>query len=150
MNNEAESSGAGPSHVDTPSDDEDELDYDDVEEEARMQAQRMKERRLDAKRKRVLFLDKLLRELDSLMFVELVALYHLEYVDTTREGEQEEYADAWLQLFFLLVPPQGHDSYQRAYAHSRHAARSAARRTQGLPAPYPGDIRCQLCLPPGL
>jgi hypothetical protein len=45
-----------------------------------LREQRVKERRLDAKRKRVVFLDHLLRELDTLVFLELIALYHLEYI----------------------------------------------------------------------
>jgi hypothetical protein len=45
-----------------------------------LREQRVQARRLDAKRKRVVFLDHLLRELDTLVFLELIALYHLEYI----------------------------------------------------------------------
>ncbi|KAF2279394.1 DUF1746-domain-containing protein [Westerdykella ornata] len=48
----------------------------DVEAAARVQ--RSKERRMDAKKKRVMFLDNLLRELDSLVFVELITIYYLD------------------------------------------------------------------------
>jgi hypothetical protein len=40
-----------------------------------------RQRRLDAKRKRIGFLDALLRDLDALVFGELLALYYLEHVD---------------------------------------------------------------------
>lgn len=46
------------------------------EEEARERKQRAKERRLDAKRKRVIFLDHLLRELDIVVFLEFITLYY--------------------------------------------------------------------------
>jgi hypothetical protein len=82
MNDEGESSHAGLRHANdsSTSDADPELEYAviDEEEEARKLEQRAKERRLDAKKKRVVFLDHLLRELDSLIFVELIALYYLE------------------------------------------------------------------------
>lgn len=86
MNDEAESSRAGwrrSSVADAdPDTDNDDGDTQHVEpgEDAAQREQRVKERRLDAKRKRVVFLDHLLRELDALVFLELIALYHLEYV----------------------------------------------------------------------
>jgi hypothetical protein len=54
----------------------------DVEaaEDAAERATLAKERRFDAKRKRILFLENLLRELDTLVFLELITIYHLEYV----------------------------------------------------------------------
>ncbi|KAJ4293152.1 hypothetical protein N0V90_008434 [Kalmusia sp. IMI 367209] len=81
MNDEAESSRAGrrldaSSTSDTEHDDDvADIDYD---EQVAQREQRIKERRLDAKRKRVAFLDHLLRELDTLAFLELIALYHLD------------------------------------------------------------------------
>ena len=55
----------------------------DAAEDAEDAAERdkiAKERRFDAKRKRILFLENLLRELDTLVFLELITIYHLEYV----------------------------------------------------------------------
>jgi hypothetical protein len=86
MDDEAESSRAGqrhddeapaPEHHDTELDDV--LDAVDEEAEAAELQKELKERRVDAKRKRVKFLDHLLRELDTLVFLELITLYHLEY-----------------------------------------------------------------------
>jgi hypothetical protein len=87
MNDEAESSRLGERSHHGDNDAEANLDsdgniaFDGLEEEDEAQReQRFKERRLDAKRKRVNLLDHLLRELDTLVFVELITLYHLEYV----------------------------------------------------------------------
>ncbi len=91
MDDEAESSHAsllrhGNSSVDADAqhehaiaDVEVEDDYDTAEDAAARE-QIAKERRVDAKRKRILFLEHLLRELDTLVFVELITIYHLEYV----------------------------------------------------------------------
>lgn len=91
MNDEAESSAAGlrrdgSSTSDPGRDHEDEAieGFEELEEDAAELEKRAKERRLDAKRKRVVFLDHLLRELDALVFVELIAIYYLEYVYTQR------------------------------------------------------------------
>ena len=83
MNDEAESSRAGRRRSsDAVSDVERDDDIADVEQEEDIaqREQRVKERRLDAKRKRVVFLDHLLRELDTLVFMELITLYYLEYI----------------------------------------------------------------------
>ena len=87
MNDEAESSRAGrrrssvaDSDPDTDNDDNHGMAHVAFGEDAALREQRVKERRIDAKRKRVVFLDHLLRELDTLTFLELIALYHLEYV----------------------------------------------------------------------
>ncbi|KAL1612027.1 hypothetical protein SLS60_000250 [Paraconiothyrium brasiliense] len=83
MNDEAESSRAGLRRSSIAASDTEEHDDAiaaiDPEEELAQREQRVKERRLDAKRKRVVFLDHLLRELDTLVFLELITLYHLEY-----------------------------------------------------------------------
>lgn len=82
MNHDAESSSAaGPRHVET-SDTDPDHERRDEEAEARERKKTAKQRRLDAKKKRIAFLESLLRELDSLAFVELIALYYLEYVCT--------------------------------------------------------------------
>lgn len=99
MNNEAESSAAGarngtPVHAQATSGEadgdlqvpyttaiegvEEEVENIDPEEAARKREQRVKERRIDAKRKRVIFLDHLLRELDIVVFLEFITLYHLD------------------------------------------------------------------------
>ena len=88
MNDEAESSRAGRRRSSLASyhaelDSDNALMESDAEEHSAVQQQRKKERRLDAKRKRVVFLDQLLRELDTLVFLELVALYYLEYSCST-------------------------------------------------------------------
>lgn len=80
MNDEAESSRAGRRSSSAAAL-EAEHEYDNsIADLVAQQEQRAKERRLDAKRKRVVFLDHLLRELDTLVFLELIALYHLEYI----------------------------------------------------------------------
>ncbi|KAJ4357265.1 uncharacterized protein N0V89_001840 [Didymosphaeria variabile] len=81
MNDEAESSRAGlrRSSIAASDTEHDDAIVDiDPEEEIAQREQRVKERRLDAKRKRVVFLDHLLRELDTLVFFELITLYHLD------------------------------------------------------------------------
>ncbi|KAH7119918.1 hypothetical protein B0J11DRAFT_534867 [Dendryphion nanum] len=99
MNDEAESSAAGARHaqaqahaqttfdgtdaevhfehtaIEGDGDEEDEID---PAEDAQQREQRVKERRVDAKRKRVIFLDHLLRELDMVVFLEFITLYHLD------------------------------------------------------------------------
>ncbi|KAF2654645.1 DUF1746-domain-containing protein [Lophiostoma macrostomum CBS 122681] len=77
MNDDAESSHlAGLRHVESELDPE--PAQQDQEEEARERKKLVKQRRQDAKRKRIAFLDHLLRELDSLVFVELITLYYLD------------------------------------------------------------------------
>jgi hypothetical protein len=82
MNDEAESSRAalrhGDSALDNPHDNLDPIADIDPEEEARERAKSAKERRLDAKRKRIRMLGDLLRDLDLAVYMELLALYHLE------------------------------------------------------------------------
>ncbi|KAF2729158.1 DUF1746-domain-containing protein [Polyplosphaeria fusca] len=82
MNDEPESSrtGDGYGHADASSDHdhhEATREHDDEEDAARRE-QTTKERRIDAKRKRITLLDSLLRELDSLVFLEHIAIYHLD------------------------------------------------------------------------
>jgi hypothetical protein len=77
MNDDAESSHlAGLRHVEAELDPE--PAQQDEEDEARERKKLAKQRRQDAKRKRIAFLDHLLRELDSLVFVELITLYYLD------------------------------------------------------------------------
>ncbi|KAF2877243.1 hypothetical protein BDV95DRAFT_480721 [Massariosphaeria phaeospora] len=82
MDDEAESSRAGPhgssllSDADATADER--VDEIDEEDEVHARDKIAKTRRVDAKRKRVLFLDLLLRELDYLVFLELVTLYYLD------------------------------------------------------------------------
>lgn len=82
MNDEPESSraalrndGSSPDHVDNIGD----MADIDPGEAVRERAKHVKERRLDAKRKRIRMLGDLLRELDLVVYMELLALYHLEY-----------------------------------------------------------------------
>jgi hypothetical protein len=89
MNDEAESSGAAQRRTDGPrelaeveADTEDAIAQIDDEEVQRLKEQLVKERRLDAKRKRIRMLNELLRELDLAVYMQLIAVYHLEY-DTT-------------------------------------------------------------------
>lgn len=52
----------------------------DSEYEAHEQKKEARERKLDTKRKRIRFLNGLLRELDITVYMHLIAIYHLEYV----------------------------------------------------------------------
>lgn len=79
MNDEAESSRAALRRDDSFPDRIDDIEDIDPEEIAREHAKAVKERRLDAKRKRIRMLGDLLRELDLVVYMELLALYHLEY-----------------------------------------------------------------------
>jgi hypothetical protein len=79
MNDEAESSRAALRHHDSSPDHIDDIVDADPEEDARERTKAVKERRLDAKRKRIRMLGDLLRELDLAVYMELLALYHLEY-----------------------------------------------------------------------
>jgi hypothetical protein len=79
MNDEAESSRAALRRDDSSPDRIDDVEDIDPEEIAREHAKAVKERRLDAKRKRIRMLGDLLRELDLVVYMELLALYHLEY-----------------------------------------------------------------------
>ncbi|KAL6703694.1 hypothetical protein ACN47E_009388 [Coniothyrium glycines] len=50
----------------------------DEEDEAREREKSMKERRLDARRKRIRMLNELLRDLDMVVYMELITVYHLD------------------------------------------------------------------------
>ncbi|KAJ4366663.1 hypothetical protein N0V95_000164 [Ascochyta clinopodiicola] len=78
MTDEAESSRAALRHDDSSPDHIDNIADADPEELARERAKDAKERRLDAKRKRIRMLGDLLRELDLIVYMELLALYHLD------------------------------------------------------------------------
>ena len=80
MNDEAESSGAALRRDGSSPDPIDDITDIDPEVVALERAKDAKERRLDAKRKRIRMLGDLLRELDLVVYMELLALYHLEYV----------------------------------------------------------------------
>jgi hypothetical protein len=82
MNDEAESSRApqrhddgSPGHVDP----DDAMAGVDGEDEERYRVENAKGRRLDAKRKRIRMLNELLRDLDMVVYLELITAYHLEY-----------------------------------------------------------------------
>jgi hypothetical protein len=81
MNDEAESSRAPQRHDDAAShlaNLEDALArFEEAEE--REKEKQIKQRRLDAKRKRIQMLGDLLRDLDTVVFLELITLYYLEY-----------------------------------------------------------------------
>jgi hypothetical protein len=82
MNDEAESSGAAQRHGHTEPgvvDPEEDVVHVDEEEVQRRRDQLVKERRLDAKRKRIRMLMELLRELDMMVYMQLITVYHLEY-----------------------------------------------------------------------
>jgi hypothetical protein len=82
MNDEAESSGAAQRNGESSpelADPEDVIDEVDEEEKQRLKDQLVKERRLDAKRKRIRMLNDLLRELDLVVYMQLITVYHLEY-----------------------------------------------------------------------
>jgi hypothetical protein len=86
MNHEAESSRAPQRHDDSsPADPNDaivDMDMDmDIDDEAdeREKEKLVRERRLDAKRKRIRMLNELLRDLDMVVYMELITLYYLEY-----------------------------------------------------------------------
>ncbi|KAF2110274.1 hypothetical protein BDV96DRAFT_615265 [Lophiotrema nucula] len=82
MNDEAESSRAGQRYdADASNTDAEAASHDvvvDEEEAARAREQTVKERRVDAKRKRVLYLDHLLRELDGFVYLELITIYYVD------------------------------------------------------------------------
>jgi len=81
MNDEAESSRATQRHDNTAAshlaDLEDALARFEEAEEREKQKQ-VKQRKLDAKRKRIQMLGELLRELDMIVYLELITLYHLD------------------------------------------------------------------------
>lgn len=52
----------------------------DEEEEMRDRERLVKERRVDARRKRIRLLNDLLRDLDMVVYMELITLYYFEYV----------------------------------------------------------------------
>lgn len=79
MNDEAESSRAALRHDDSSPDRIEDIQDIDPEEISREHAKAVTERRLDAKRKRIRMLGDLLRELDLVVYMELLALYHMEY-----------------------------------------------------------------------
>lgn len=78
MNDEAESSRAAARIDDSSPDHMDNIADLDPEEDIRQRIKHAKERRIDAKRKRIRMLSDLLRELDLVVYMELLALYHLE------------------------------------------------------------------------
>jgi hypothetical protein len=81
MNDEAESSEAAQRHADSSpelADSEDAIAHVDEAEVQRLKDQLVKERRLDAKRKRIRMLNELLRELDLVVYMQLITVYHLE------------------------------------------------------------------------
>ncbi|KAF1842248.1 DUF1746-domain-containing protein [Cucurbitaria berberidis CBS 394.84] len=83
MNDEGESSRAAQRHGDGNGshpdvDPDDAIAAIDDEEDEREREKWAKERRLDAKRKRIRMLNELLRELDMTVYMELIALYYLD------------------------------------------------------------------------
>jgi hypothetical protein len=81
MNDEAESSEAAQRRGDSShelEDAEDAMTSVDEEERQRLKDQLAKERRLDAKRKRIRMLNELLRELDLMVYTQLITVYYLE------------------------------------------------------------------------
>lgn len=126
MSDEAESSRAGRRHgtADAARADPDDVlavvddNNDDDLEDAAQRAQRAKERRVDAKRKRVIFLDHLLRELDTLVFLELITLYHLEYA-----GDP---AASHALITSLAAPSSGSSSAPSSMARSSRPSRTWA------------------------
>lgn len=96
MNDEAESSEAAQRHRNTSpelGDTEEDVVLIDEEEVQRLKDQLTKERRLDAKRKRIRMLNELLRELDIMVYMQLITVYHLEYGDHTTP---EAYTDMYI------------------------------------------------------
>jgi hypothetical protein len=81
MNDEARPSGTARHGQSSPelADSEDALEHVDAEELQRAKEQLGKERRLDAKRKRIRMLNDLLRELDVVVYMQLITVYHFEY-----------------------------------------------------------------------
>jgi hypothetical protein len=81
MNDEAESSRAPQRHDSSPEhvDPGDATAGIDEEEEERYRVKNAKGRRLDAKRKRIRMLNELLRDLDMVVYLELITVYYLEY-----------------------------------------------------------------------
>ncbi|KAF3004192.1 hypothetical protein E8E13_006409 [Curvularia kusanoi] len=77
MNDEAESSGAAIRRASSSPDRSNAVDID-PQAVACERVKAAKERRLDAKRKRIRMLGDLLRELDLVVYMELLALYHLD------------------------------------------------------------------------
>lgn len=89
MDDEAESSRAPQRHDDSaPSLAalealEDAIARLDAAEEREREKQ-VQQRRMDAKRKRIQMLGELLRDLDMVVYLELITLYHLEYAPRRR------------------------------------------------------------------
>lgn len=84
MNDEAESSRAPQRHDDNSHANVEDaiVDLDahmDEEVDEREKEKLAKERRLDGKRKRIRMLNELLRDLDMVVYMELITLYYLEY-----------------------------------------------------------------------
>ncbi|KAH7406263.1 hypothetical protein DE146DRAFT_437397 [Phaeosphaeria sp. MPI-PUGE-AT-0046c] len=81
MTAEAESSDAAQRRGDSSlelADPEDATTFIDEEEVQRLKDQLAKERRLDAKRKRIRMLNELLRELDLMVYMQLITVYYLD------------------------------------------------------------------------
>jgi hypothetical protein len=119
MNDEAESSGAAQRHPDSSpelADAEDAITQIDDEEVQRLKEQLIKERRLDAKRKRIRMLNELLRELDLAVYMQLIAVYHLEY-DSFPCTPHGHALNSLLQLLVLLARNQS--LHPRQLAHPR-------------------------------
>jgi hypothetical protein len=82
MDDEGESPGpAQRRRADSPerADADEAMGDSDAEERQRLGEQLARERRLDAKRKRIRMLNELLRELDLTVYMQLITVYYLEY-----------------------------------------------------------------------
>jgi hypothetical protein len=154
MNDEAESSGAAQRRLDGPpeladveADTEDTIAQIDDEEVQRLKEQLVKERRLDAKRKRIRMLNELLRELDLTVYMQLIAVYHLEY-DTTAPPCILHGLTSLLQLLILLARRQSLHPWQLAHPRVRPDWRTPTRRAQAIPTPDSVLVRRQLSTAP--
>jgi hypothetical protein len=136
MNDEAESSGAAqrrpdgpPELADVEADTEDAIAQIDDEEVQRLKEQLVKERRLDAKRKRIRMLNELLRELDLTVYMQLIAVYHFEYDTTAPPCSLHGHGLTSLpQLLILLARHQSLHPRQLAHPRVRPDWRTPTRR----------------------
>lgn len=78
MNDEAEAAPRTNGRSSPEPVDPEDADVDEAEQQ-RLKQQHVKERRLDAKRKRIRMLNDLLRELDLVVYMQLITVYQLEY-----------------------------------------------------------------------
>lgn len=136
MNDEAESSRAPQRHDDTLP----ELaDLEDAmarleEEEQREKEKHAKQTRLEAKRKRIQMLGELLRDLDMVVYLELITLYHLEYNPPSPPRTHAPTANHGIQLLLLLARVQGLHPRDAAHPPPGHGSRYApTRRTEAIP-----------------